>query len=503
MNSLDSDPVLPFGLDAVVESLVDAVIVHDLDDRLLYCNAAAEQIYGWSRDAILGLSMTKVLYLDPEAREKALQALREDGRWTGLLSQVDQAGELRQFRVWQTLQRDRNGCPQAIISQNCEAHASNEQAHAVQSSNLLAGGVAHEMNNALAPILLSSAMLKQYVATEKAYELVTVIEKSARRGSDLIHELLAFERGRGGGHETICKTKILRAIQRAKCAALPDKVGLDTRLDADLDEFLGNRESLVRLFEPIMRNAAEAMRGGGELLIRGENIVCDERFLLRVPASRAGPYVGISFCDEGCGIEPSLIKRVAEPFVTTKQPKQTRGHGLTQAQSIIRGHGGFMTLASDRGRGCTVTVYFPAKIPGPTADGGHPSEVVKPAVAARGRCILVADDEPFVREMLHDLLEEWGFQVRLVADGEQALQCCLDPESAIDLVIADVAMPAKDGIALYRELRECRPTQKTLLSSGYGTEEQLAEIANCGAEHFLPKPFTANQLARSLEKLFG
>lgn len=492
-------PELPLGFEELLAVLPDAVVVHDLENRVLYWNRFAEHLYGWTAEEILGRSVGRIFYLDSQERKAAVEELRHKGSWSGELRQIDRDGHEYLVDVRQQLYRDESGEALAVLSFNRDVTQEKKQAdaaaraHHIQSSSLLAGGIAHELNNALAPIMLSSAMLKRTVQDEKSKGMVAMIEKCANKGADLITDLLAFERGKGGGSEVIRKTQILRAIQRAKEEVVPDNVALTVHLADDLWEFHGEAAELGEAYRHIMQNACEAMPDGGSLEIEVANCLCDENFANLAPEAEVGAYVSIAFKDSGMGIDKTIIKRVAEPFFTTKEPKQGFGFGLSNTQAIIKGHKGFMVLESTRGSGTTLTLYIPAKAQ--PAGGAEESPVPEDHSSGEGRVVLVADDELFVRESIMRTLEDRGYRVMTAQDGTEALAVYAGNQNEIDIVVTNVEMPFMDGPALCRALKKLNPEAHILVSSGHKQREKVQEIKACGVDQFLAKPYTADQLA--------
>ncbi|HKK18742.1 MAG TPA: response regulator [Opitutales bacterium] len=492
-------PDLPLGFEDLLAVFPDAVVVHNMENRVLYWNRFAESLYGWSAGEILGRSVERIFYLDGQQRRAAVEQLRHQGTWSGELRQIDREGHEHLVDVRQQLHRDEAGEPVAVLSFNRDITLEKKQAdaaaraHHIQSSSLLAGGVAHELNNALAPIMLSSAMLKRTVQDEKSKGMVAMIEKCANKGADLITDLLAFERGKGGGNEVIRKTQILRGIQKAKEGLVPDNVELNVHLAEDLWEFRGEATELKEAYRHIMQNACEAMPDGGVLSIEVANCLCDENFANLAPEAEVGAYVSIAFKDTGFGIDGKIIKRVAEPFFTTKEPKQGSGFGLSNTQAIIKGHKGFMVLESERGSGTTLSLYIPADVQ-PGVDD-EKAAVPEDHSSGAGRVVLVADDELFIRETIKRTLEDRGYRVLTAQDGTEALAVYAGNQNQIDVVVTNVEMPFMDGPALCRALKKLNPDVRILVSSGHKQREKVQEIKSCGVDQFLAKPYTADQLA--------
>ncbi len=495
----DSSASVSIDFKALFEAAPDAVVVHDLDNCVLFWNRAAEALYGWSSDEILGRPITRILYLDRNEREEAMGVLRNDGAWSRELRQLDRNGDEYLVQVRQHMQRGADGQPLAIISFNTDVTEmrkladAQERAHHVQSSSILAGGVAHELNNALAPIMLSSAMLKRSVEGEKALSMVTMIEKCATKGAALISDLLAFERGKGGGSDVIRSTQIKRALHRASEELIPENVNLQVNVAEDLWECRGELSELGDMFKYVVQNACEAMPDGGNLNVEVGNRLFDENFERLAPEAKAGAYISLVFTDNGVGIDPEALAHVAEPFFTTKAPKQGFGFGLSNTQATVKGHKGFMVLESQRDVGTTLSIFIPAE--SSTSVSEEASVPYTDPKSGAGELVLVADDEMFVRETIKKTLEDRGYKVLTAQDGTEALAIYASQRDEVDMVVTNVEMPFMDGPALCRALRKLNPDVKILVSSGHKQADRVQAIKSCGVKEFLAKPYTADSLA--------
>ena len=503
----DSNFSMPISFEALVEAAPDAVVVHDLENQVLYWNQAAQSLYGWSAEEIQGRPVARIFYLDKAEREAAVKELHNDGHWCGELRQIDRKGDAYYIRSRQQLFRDESGKPVAVVCYNIniteqkkQADAE-ERAHHVRSSSILAGSVAHELNNTLAPIILSAAMLKRSLEDEKCRNMVSMIEKCANKGTALIADLLSFERGKGGSNNVIRKTQVERCLKRVGEKIIPPEVRLKVDVVEDLWECRGEMSEVSEVFEHAMQNACEAMPEGGVLQVKVGNRLFDENFENLAPGAKAGAYVTFVFTDNGCGIEERLIQRVAEPFFTTKEPKQGYGFGLANSQAIVKGHKGFMVLESDRGRGTTLSIFLPAEIAVEKVTGSAPPFVV--SKEGNGMLVLVADDEFFIRETIKKTLEDRGYDVITAEDGTEALAVYASRINDIDMVVTNVEMPFMDGPSLCRALKKLNPEVKILVSSGHKQREKIQEIKSCGVEHFLAKPYTADNLADRVHSILN
>lgn len=436
-----------------------------------------------------------------------MEALRNDSIWQRELRQLDRNGDEYLVQVRQHMQRGADGQPRAIISFNTDVTEirkladAQERAHHVQSSSILAGGVAHELNNALAPIMLSSAMLKRSVEGEKALNMVNMIEKCATKGAALIADLLAFERGKGGGSDIIRATQIKRSLHRVTEELIPENIDLQVTLAEDLWECRGELPELSDAFKYVVQNACEAMSEGGKLTIDVGNRLFDANFENLAPEAKAGAYISLVFTDTGVGIDPEALAHVAEPFFTTKAPKQGFGFGLSNTQATVKGHKGFMVLESQRGVGTTLSIFLPADASAVVKK--EETEPYRDPKSGEGELILVADDEMFVRETIKKTLEDRGYRVVAAQDGTEALAIYASRLNEIDMVVTNVEMPFMDGPALCRALLKLNPDVKILVSSGHKQVDRVRSIKSCGVSEFLAKPYTADSLADRVHAILG
>lgn len=504
-----SDHQASSGIDfkALFDTAPDAIVVHDFEYRVIFWNRAAEILYGWNSAEILGRPISRILYLDAHQREEAIKTLRNGGRWCQELRQIDRKGTEHLVKVRQQMQRATDGRPMAIVSFNTkideglQSEDAQARAHAVRSSNILAGGIAHELNNALAPIMLSSAMLRRSVEGGRARNLADMIEKSARKGTELIGHLLEFERGKGGGSDYIRAAQIELGIEEASREHLPDNVVMHIEVEEDLWECRGEFSDWLQAFKNVIQNACEAMPNGGQLIVEARNQIIEEKSDLHDAEDRVGAYVCIAFKDTGVGIGREWLPHVAEPFYTTKNPKQGFGFGLSSTQAMIKGHRGFMAIESERGVGTTLSLFLPAK------PNVSPREKKESGPCERESCgggqILIADDDSCVRETIREVLEDRGYHVFSAQDGTEALATYANRLKEIDLVVTNVEMPSMDGSALCRALKELDPEVKILVTCGNMQSDRIQTIRSFGVEEFLAKPYTEDTLADRIGSLLG
>jgi PAS domain S-box-containing protein len=481
----------------------DAVVVHDLADRVIFCNREAEVLYGWSEESLQGRCVTHVLYLDGSARQEALETLLRGELWQGELRQLDHRGNEHLVQVRQRVQRDANGEAVAIISFNTDVTERRREADAaaracrMKSSSLLANNMAHELNNALGPIMLSAAMLQRSIKDERALNLVGMIEKCAAKGAKLVATLQSFERGKGGGSDKVNIAQIRSALERICDELLPDSIRSKITIAEDLWECRGQLSELNLVYQHVIQNACEAMPQGGTLSVKVDNCRVDEHFKSFEPEARVGNYICLVFADTGLGIQPEALPHVVEPFYTTKSPRRDFGFGLSISQTIIKGHRGFMRVESQFGFGSQVSLFLPADAGVAELGAGFDQ------FQGNGELVLVAEEEIFVRQAVKEVLENSGYRVLMAQDGTEALALYVSRQSEIDLVMTNVEMPFLDGSALCRALWQLNPKVKVLMSSELAQSDRVRTLESCGEIVFLMKPYTAANLVECVHALLN
>jgi two-component system cell cycle sensor histidine kinase/response regulator CckA len=496
----------PFDYEALLELSPDAVLVHDLNDELLYWNSQAERLYGWAADDLIGRPISGILYLDTNEREHAVGELLESGKWTGEVVQLNQQGVTQGILSQQRLIRDADGAPQAVVCYNRSLMGTtgdrdgSSNVHTVLSSLLLAGGMGQELNNALEPVQLAAGMLRRESEDAKSNGMLEMIEKSVGRAARLILDLTAFERGRGRGARVIDRASLESAIQELIRERVPAAVESHLELVADLWEFRGDLSELMWAVQELVQNALEAMPEGGALSIRVMNRVLDAPSgSVRGEEAEQGPYVCVVIGDTGIGIDPDVLDRVAEPLFTSKIPKRGHGFGLTRAQATVKGHRGFMTLASTPSVGTEVSLFLPADRT--LSESEEPELSVPSRREETGQCILVVEDAPETRDLVQDTLEAQGYRVLTAADGSEALASFDRQAKEIDLVMMNLEMPQMDGAALCRALQKVQPDLPIIVSSGHTQPLQLQRIEALGVGPILAKPYSATQLLERVRTL--
>lgn len=295
---------------------------------------------------------------------------------------------------------------------------------------------------------------------------VTLVESCARRGAQMVAQLLAFARGTEGRRIPLSLTSLLNDVLRITRETFPKSISVRAHVASDLMPVEGDSSQLHQVLMNLCVNARDAMPSGGVLEIRAENLDVDEVYAGMTHEAHAGNYVRIEIKDNGTGMKPDVLEHLFEPFFTTKEVGKGTGLGLSTTHSIVKGHGGFVRVYSELGEGSTFHVYLPALL-------DTLSEVSEPFAPAElipkgsGELILVVDDEPDIRLMVERTLQHFGYQVLLAEHGAEAVSVYANHLGKVSLVITDMAMPIMDGPSTIAALRAMDPNVKIIGSSGF------------------------------------
>ncbi len=482
----------------LLDNATDAIVLLDLEEGITLWNRGAERLYGWTFDEVRGRRLKDVLYRETPARfEEAKQSLVSQGKWRGELTQITKDGREIMVESRWTLIRDEPGDPRSVfvintdITEKKRLEAVVLRAQRLESIGALASGIAHDLNNVLAPILMALHTLQQRFRDDSSQRWLALMHKSAERGRDLIEQVLAFARGAEGERAPLQTANLIVDIARILKETLPKDIELQVQVPDDLWSVIGDTTQIHQILMNLCINARDAMPEGGRLLIRARNryLVEEEKRLVTNPAQKQ--YVRLTVADTGVGIPPEIIDRIFDPFFTTKEKGKGSGLGLSTVNALVRGHGGFVHVASKVGRGTEFKVYLPAR-DAVAVEPVNADQVDLPV--GKGEMILVVDDEADIREVTGKTLEDYGYRVVPARDGREAVEIYRQRRDEIELVVTDMVMPNLDGPATIRALKQINPNVRVIATSGVRSTGKLSEAMRLGVKTFLPKPYTAERL---------
>lgn len=489
---------------ALLDKAQDAIWVINLDGTVTFWNQSAERIYGWTAEQAGGRNARALLFKKSESFERSLQAVMEQGEWVGEVEHKTQdGGHLLLVSRW-TLVKDEAGQPRSILAINTDVTHQKllEQqflrAQRMESIGTLAGGIAHDLNNVLAPIMMSIELLKDALPAPEDQAILKTIEVSTRRGADMIKQVLSFARGVEGKRHAVSISDVLRDLEQIVRETITKNISIATSAAPDLWQVQADPTQLQQVLMNLCVNARDAMQRGGRMVISAGNMTVDEHYAAMNIESRVGPYVRIEVEDSGTGIAPDILERIFDPFFTTKPLGEGTGLGLATTLTIVKSHGGFVRVYSEIDKGTRFRIYLPAD---PAAEGRHPSEEQRPLPRGQGELILVVDDETAIREVTRQTLEAYGYRVIVASNGAEAVALYAQNIQGIALVLTDMMMPVMDGTATVLALRQINPLVKLIGASGIAQNGQVARAAGAGLEHFLAKPYTAEAMLRLIKSL--
>lgn len=478
----------------------DAIVVSDLDRRIVFWNKGAERIFGWTAIEAVGRRSEELF--GPTALHPVDTAApgSSSEEWNGEVRLHNRAGDPLLLDSRMTVIRDRTGRPVShlIISTDVTEQRRLEKqylrAQRLESIGTLAGGIAHDLNNVLAPILMAVNLLQRKVPDAESQRLLAVLENSAQHGAGLVQQVLAFARGSEGPRIELRVASAIKQVVALLAQTLPRSISVQTDISADVTDITGDPTQFGQVLMNLCVNARDAMPQGGRLVIRAHNTTVAANQARGHPGANPGPHVRIMVEDNGTGIPPEIIDRIFDPFFTTKAAGKGTGLGLATVLGIVRSHGGFLEVQSELGRGTVFTLYFPAAAGTQRASG---TAVAAAALAGLGRTVLVIDDEESVRAVTCAVLEASDFKVLSAEDGITGIAIFRNHAHEVQAVVTDMMMPGMQGPEVIAELRQINPEVRLVAMSGVlgergGLVEQPGRLA------FLQKPMTGEQLLAAL-----
>ncbi|MEH1970029.1 hybrid sensor histidine kinase/response regulator [Nostoc sp.] len=492
---------------ALLDVTTDAICVRDLNNQIIFWNKGAETLYGWQATEAWGKNASELLYDEPSPEIEAalLQAISK-GKWQGELTKLTKMGkEILVASRW-SLVCDEQGKPKSIltvdtdITEKKHLEAQLFRAQRLESIGTLASGIAHDLNNILTPILAGAQLLplKFPNADERTRHLLEILEINARRGADLVKQVLSFARGVGGKRITLQLKHLIVEVAKILKETFPKSIEISTDIPQELWMVSGDSTQLHQVLMNLCVNARDAMANGGTLSISAENLLIDENYARMNLEAKEGPYIVITVSDTGVGIPREMLDRIFEPFFTTKDVGQGTGLGLSTVLGIIKSHGGFVNVYSEPGSGTSFKVYLPAV-------GGmetlSPEDL--PPQTGHGELILVVDDEAAIQEITRTSLEDHNYKILVASDGIEAIALYAKNRDKISAVLMDMMLPSLDGLTAIRTLRKINPQVRIIASSGLMSDNKLNAAAAIGVNTFLSKPYTVNELLLSLQKVLS
>ena len=486
---------------ALLDEARYAIYVWAMDDTITFWNRSAEQLYGWNASEVVGHPADQVHFRKTTSEIiSAYQTALLEGAWSGELEQRDKHDERVMVESTWTLIRDAFGNPKSILIAETDVTEKKQleeqvlRAQRMDSIGTLAGGIAHDINNVLGPILIAADLLHNRTDDAFFRRKLENIQQSARRGADIVKQILAFARGTGGERTPIQPRHIFKDAIAFAEETLPKSIKVEQHLPRDLWLIHADPTQLHQVLLNLSVNARDAMPNGGTLTVRAENRLLDEEAAAATdPLAEAGAYVVVTVSDTGTGIPKDILDKIFDPFFTTKARGKGTGLGLSTVITIVKSHGGFLQVASELDEGTTFLLYLPALTSEDEKEQAV-AEVPGELLVGEGECILVVDDEAMMLESTKDMLESVGYRVLTATNGGEAVNLFVDRQHEIDLILTDINMPNMDGLQLINVVRNIAPEQPFIVASGMLEAQQNPEERGFADVTFLAKPFEPHAL---------
>jgi PAS domain S-box-containing protein len=374
------------------------------------------------------------------------------------------------------------------------------QSQRLESIGTLAGGIAHDLNNVFAPIMMAGDLLVDKVSDKESVQLIETMASSARRGAGLVRQILLFARGMEGRRIAVNPATLFAEAKAFLESTLPKSIRVETSMAPGIPSISGDPAQLHQMLLNLSLNAKDAMPSGGRISITATVTVLFPSAPRPHPDAIPGEFVRIDVADTGSGIPDIIKSRIFDPFFTTKGAGRGSGLGLSTAHAIVKAHSGFITFVSTAGAGTTFSVFLPTteaglsvpvRAEGPKPDAG-------PLPRGAGEQILVVDDEESVRHIMRNTLESFGYVVTTASDGAEAISILRGTPTKFDLALVDIQMPGLDGVQTIVALRHIRQNLPIVGAGGMVTTHDRGLLASNGVRHILDKPFSVDTLIRTV-----
>jgi PAS domain S-box-containing protein len=469
-------------------------------------SAELEALYGRKSGELNGQFEAWLNTLYPDDRDRIeqefTQAVERGREFSTEFRILTPAQNVRWISVQSSIFNDANGHPLRMIGIHMDITEKKKleeqflRAQRLESLGTLASGIAHDLNNILTPILVVVQLLplKLPDLSDQNRQMLETLDASARRGAQLVKQILSFTRGVEGKRVSLQVSHLLHEIEKLVLQTLPKSIDIETDIDATLWTVSGDVTQLHQVLMNLCVNARDAMPEGGHLTIQAENRVLDEEQARAYLGAIAGSYVAITISDTGIGMVPEVLDRIFAPFFTTKPIGKGTGLGLSAVLGIVKSHGGFVDVQSQTGNGSTFTVFLPANQSGQDSSASEPS--LHPG---NQELILIADDEVAIREVARIMLESYNYRVLTAGNGMEAIALFAEHKDEIHCVLMDMMMPEMDGMSAIPLMRRLRSDLPFIAMSGVHSKDTVAQASSRGFQGFLPKPFTIQDLLLILQ----
>jgi len=486
---------------SLFESSRDVVYLSSLEGKFVDVNRSGEELFGYTRNELLEIDIFNI-YSDPKDRARFQETIKEQGfvkDYEVTFKKKD--GTPFECLITSTLRKDKNGFIigyQGIIRDISKWKRMEEnllRAQKMEALGTLTGGIAHDFNNILTTVLGYTSYLKgKTEKTDFYYEGLDAIERSTLRAADLTSQLLTYTRRGKLEVKPVSINRIVKEAHALITKTFDKSIKIKLNTESNLKTVEGDESQLNQVIMNIAVNAQNAMLKGGTLKIETYMEKVEEIIEKGLFDFKPGDYVCMKFTDTGIGMDEETVKRIFEPYFTTRGDKGGTGLGMSVVFGIVKGHDGNIDIESKPGKGTEITIYLPS-----SKKKERSLDLTIGEITGGTETVLIIDDEKELLMMAKKLLEESGYNVYTASSGRTGLKTF--KEKDIDLVILDIEMPEMGGEEVLEKLFEIDSKVKVLLASGFSEKDQHHDLLEMGAKDFIGKPFQEKKLLRKMREV--
>lgn len=492
-------------LSKAIDQASASVVITDTSGVIEYVNSACTHKTGYTREEMIGKkpSVLKSGETPPEVYAHLWNTISSGREWSGELHNKRKDGSLYWESVIIAPVKNEEGtiinyiAVKDDITEQKVMQSQMMRAQRLESIGTLAGGIAHDLNNILGPILLSIQVLRIKVADPSLQKMIDVVESSAQRGKNIVSQVLAFARGSESKKVQIQVRHLVNEIENVIKETFSKDINIQTYVPKDLWTIDADPTQVHQVLMNVCVNARDAMPNGGWLSINLKNIDVDATMITNIADAKAGKYLEIEVRDTGSGIPVDVQEKIFDPFFTTKEIGKGTGLGLSTVYTIVKHHHGFITFKSVRGEGTVFQIYFPASSMAHEPSGTMEQPDILPG---NNEMILVVDDEPMIQMVCKDTFQFYNYEVVSAYNGAEGITKFIQNKTAFKVVLMDMMMPVMDGKTASAAIKKIDPTVKIIGMSGLITEPIGGRDLKL-FDLFLQKPFTGRELMEAVQKI--
>ncbi|MCX5814689.1 MAG: response regulator [Proteobacteria bacterium] len=489
---------------SIFDNVIEGIFQITPEERYLTVNPQLARIYGYSSPEEMIETITDVgrqIYVNPDERLEFLRILQEKGLITGFEVQLKRKdGSPFWVSINARCVYDENGNilyydgTSEDITNRKHLESQLFQSQKMEAIGTLAGGVAHDFNNILTAITGFGGLLKMDMREDDPNRaFVDEILASSERAANLTHSLLAFSRKQQIILKPLGINNSVKETSKLLKRLLTEDIELKIRLSEKTLVIMGDATQIDQVLINLAANARDAMPTGGTLSIETKMVTLDDEFIGMHGYGKPGKYALLSASDTGIGMDEATKARIFDPFFTTKEIGKGTGLGLSTVYGIVKQHNGYITVYSEHGHGTTFRIYLPS-VDIEKEQKASPVHNIKKG----SETILMAEDDPGIRNFTREILQRYGYTIIEAIDGEEAVRTFMENRNRIDLIILDVVMPGKNGKEVYDEIVKTDPGMKFLFTSGYTGDVILDKGIMEDTVNFISKPLLPNELLKKI-----